>query len=231
MIFDVTYMWMVMIPGMLISGLASWMVRSAFNRYSKVASRRGYSGAQAAQMLLDHAGIHDVKIVPTNGFLSDHYNPTNKQLALSENVYYSNSVAAIGVATHEAGHAIQHANGYVPLWLRSALVPFASIGSSFSYIVLFAGLWMQLMGLVWAGIILFGCVLLFQIVTLPVEFDASSRAKSLVVETGIVDADERKGIDRVLNAAALTYVAAVLTSLLTLFYYLYRAGLLGRRES
>src|ERR1700740_2582228 len=113
MMFDMTYVWMVMLPGMLISGLASWMVHSAFNRYSKVGTARGLSGAQAAQELLNHAGIGDVQIVPTNGFLSDHYNPVTKQLALSENVYYSNSIAAVGVATHEAGHAIQHARGYI----------------------------------------------------------------------------------------------------------------------
>lgn len=230
MMFDMTYLWLVFIPGAVISGLASWLVHSAFNRYSQVPSRRGLSGAQAAQMLLDHAGIHDVRIVPTNGFLSDHYNPASKQLALSENVYYSNSIAAIGVATHEAGHAIQHARGYLMLGLRSALVPLANIGSTFSYIVLIAGFAMHWMGLVYLGIILFGAVLLFQVVTLPVEFDASSRAKSLVVETGIIAADERVGVDRVLNAAALTYVAAVITSLLTLLYYLLRAGLLGGRR-
>src|SRR5688500_17290686 len=132
--FDMTYIWMVMLPGLLISGLASWLVHSAFSKYSKVPSSRGLSGAQAAQMLLDHAGIQDVRVVPTHGFLSDHYNPVSKTLALSENVYHSTSIAAIGVATHEAGHAIQHARGYIPLWVRSALVPVANIGSSFSYI-------------------------------------------------------------------------------------------------
>lgn len=231
MLFDSTYFWLVMIPGMVISGLASWMVRSAFNRYSKVGSRRGYSGAQAAQMLLDHAGITDVRVVPTGGYLSDHYNPVTKTLALSEPVYYANSVAAIGVATHEAGHAIQHARGYIPLWIRSALVPVASIGSSLSFIVLMLGLAMDFMGLVYIGIALFGTVLAFQVITLPVEFDASARAKRLVVETGIVDADERRGIDKVLNAAAMTYVAAVISSLLTLIYFLMRSGLLGGRRS
>jgi Zn-dependent membrane protease YugP len=230
MIFDVTYFWMVMVPGLVISGLASWLVHSAFNRYSEVGTSRGFTGAQAAQRLLDHAGIHDVQVVPTNGFLSDHYNPATKQLALSERVYYSNSVAAVGVATHEAGHAIQHARGYVPLWLRSALVPVAGIGSNFSYILLFIGAAMQMMALVYAGIALFSTVLLFQVITLPVEFDASARAKRLVVETGIIDASERTGVDRVLNAAAMTYVAAVITSLLTLIYWLMRAGLLGRRS-
>ncbi len=232
MFFDMTYVWFVMLPGLAISGLASWAVHSAFSRYSKVGTARGLSGAQAAQRLLDHAGIHDVRIVPTNGFLSDHYNPVTKQLALSENVYSSNSIAAIGVATHEAGHAIQHARGYIPLWVRSALVPVAGFGSNFSYILLMLGVMMQWTGLVYAGIFLFGGVLLFQVVTLPVEFDASSRAKHLVVETGIIDASERKGMDRVLNAAALTYVAAVITSLLTLLYWLMRSGLIGgRRDS
>jgi Zn-dependent membrane protease YugP len=212
---------------MVISGLASWLVQSAFNRYSKVGSSRGLTGAQAAQRLLDHAGIHDVQIVPTHGMLSDHYNPVNKHLALSENVYHSRSVAAIGVATHEAGHAIQHARGYFPLWARSALVPVANIGSTFSFILLALGMFMNLMGLVYVGIFLFAGVLLFQVVTLPVEFDASARAKRLVVETGIISAEERKGMDRVLNAAAMTYVAAVITSLLTLLFWLMRAGLLG----
>jgi Zn-dependent membrane protease YugP len=231
MFMEMNYLLYVLIPGLLISGFATWRVKSAFNRYSKVGSRRGYSGLQAAQMLLDHAGIHDVQIVPTHGYMSDHYNPVSKTLALSEKVYYSNSIAAIGVATHEAGHAIQHARGYAPLWIRSALVPIANIGSSFSYIILMLGLWMQLAGVVYAGIILFGGVLLFQVVTLPVEFDASARAKRLVVETGIVDSEERRGIDKVLNAAAMTYVAAVITSLLTLLYYLMRAGLLGNRDN
>lgn len=230
MFIDMTYVWMVMLPGMLISGLASWLVHSTFKRYSEVPSQRGLSGAQAAQMLLENAGIHDVQIVSTNGFLSDHYNPVNKHLALSENVYNSTSIAAIGVATHEAGHAIQHARGYIPLWVRSALVPVAGIGSNFSYLLLFLGLWMDIMGLVYAGIALFGGVLAFQIVTLPVEFDASARAKRLVVETGIVSERESVGVHRVLNAAAMTYVAAVITSLLTLIYYLMRAGLLGGRR-
>jgi Zn-dependent membrane protease YugP len=227
MLFDSQYFWLVMVPGMVISGLASWLVQSAFNRYSKVGSSRGLTGAQAAQRLLDHAGIHDVQIVPTHGMLSDHYNPVNKHLALSENVYHSRSVAAIGVATHEAGHAIQHARGYFPLWARSALVPVANIGSTFSFILLALGMFMNLMGLVYVGIFLFAGVLLFQVVTLPVEFDASARAKRLVVETGIISAEERKGMDRVLNAAAMTYVAAVITSLLTLLFWLMRAGLLG----
>lgn len=226
----IDYVLMVLIPGLLLSGGASLLVRSAFKKYSQVASIKGYTGAQAAQILLDRAGIHDVRIVPTRGFLSDHYNPASKQLALSESVYSSRSVAAIGVACHEAGHAIQHAKRYAPLHIRSALVPMAGIGSSIGYIVMAVGAAIQQSPIVMIGALLFACVLLFQIVTLPVEFDATARAKRLVVEAGIVYPEERVGIDRVLNAAALTYVAAVIGTLLTLLYFLMRSGLLGRRN-
>ena len=217
-------------PGLLLSLWASFRVKGAFNKYSKVRSARGLSGAEAAQELLDYAGITDVKIVPTHGMLSDHYNPINKTLALSEEVYRSNSIAAIGVATHEAGHAIQHARNYAPLWVRSALVPTANIGSSVGYIVMALGLGFASANMVLFGAVLFSAVLLFQIVTLPVEFDATSRAKVLVVEHGIITAQEREGMDRVLNAAALTYVAAAISTFLTLLYFLMRAGLLGGRR-
>ena len=222
-VFDPLYVLVVMLPGMLISGAASLAVRAAFNRYSQVASRRGITGAQAAQTLLQRAGIDDVTIIPTHGDLSDHYNPSNRQLALSENVYHSSSVAAIGIACHEAGHAIQHAEKYAFLGMRTALVPLAGIGSSLGYLVMLVGLLMSMTPLLLVGAALFSLVLLFQVITLPVEFDASSRAKHLVLEAGIVDPDERKGIDRVLNAAALTYVAAVISSMLTLLYFFMRA--------
>ena len=230
MIFDLQYILYVLVPGMLISGLASWRVRSAFKRYSRVGTRRGLTGAQAAHVLLDRAGIKDVNIIPTRGYLSDHYSPSSKHLALSESVYSSNSIAAIGVACHEAGHAIQHARSYAPLWARSALVPAAGIGSGIGYMVMIGGLFFQAPSVVGIGAILFSLVLLFQIVTLPVEFDATARAKRLVVEAGIIDAEERVGMDRVLNAAALTYVAAVISTLLTLVYFLMRSGLLGGRN-
>ena len=222
-VFDPLYVLVVMLPGMLISGAASLAVRAAFNRYSQVASRRGITGAQAAQTLLQRAGIDDVTIIPTHGDLSDHYNPSNRQLALSENVYNSSSVAAIGIACHEAGHAIQHAEKYAFLGMRTALVPLAGIGSSLGYVVMLVGLLMSMTPLLLVGAALFSLVLLFQVITLPVEFDASSRAKHLVLEAGIVDPDEREGIDRVLNAAALTYVAAVISSMLTLLYFFMRA--------
>lgn len=181
-------------------------------------------------MLMEDAGIHDVKVVPTSGFLSDHYNPSTKTLALSEQVYGARSVAAIGVACHEAGHAIQHARGYVPLGMRSAIVPVVSFGAPFSNILLMLGVFLQFQPLLLLGILAFSLVVVFQLITLPVEINASSRAKRLCVEAGIIDADERVGVDRVLNAAALTYIAAFVSSLLTLLYYLWRAGLIGGRR-
>jgi len=218
-------------PGLLLSLLASWMVKSAFSRYSQVRTMNGLTGAEAAERMLAGAGVRDVAVERTDGFLSDHYNPLTKKLALSEEVYGSASIAAVGVACHEAGHAVQHANHYAPMWLRSALVPTANIGSNIGYAVMMIGLFMNSTGMVLAGAVLFSMVLLFQIVTLPVEFDASSRAKRLAVEYGIVSESERVGMDRVLNAAALTYVAAVVSTLMTLLYFLLRAGLLGGRRS
>jgi Zn-dependent membrane protease YugP len=218
------------IPALLLSLWASFRTKSAFNKYSQVRTARGLTGAQAAQILLDRAGIHDVRIVPTHGVLSDHYNPVNKTLALSEPVYASNSVAAVGVACHEAGHAIQHAVHYKPLWLRSALVPTANIGSSIGYFVMLFGLILSSTNMVLLGAVLFSAVLLFQVVTLPVEFDASNRAKRLALEHGIVLEQERVGMDKVLNAAALTYVAAAVSTLMTLLYFLLRSGLLGGRR-
>jgi hypothetical protein len=233
--FDPLYVWLVLIPGFAISGIASWLVRAAFNRYSNVPARSGMTGAEAAQVLLDRAGIGDVRIVPAHGFLSDHYNPLTKELALSEPVFNSRSLAAIGVATHEAGHAIQHARGYVPLAWRSAIVPLAQVGGSLGYLVMFLGLALLTASslgqwVVAGGAVLFSATLLFQVVTLPVEFNASARAKQLVVEAGIVGRDERAGIDKVLNAAALTYVAAAISTLLTLIYFLLKSGLLGRND-
>jgi len=236
MLFDPLYLWMVLIPGLLLSGGASLLVRSSFSRYSRVGTERGYTGAQAAQLLLDRAGIHDVRVVRVPGQLTDHYNPTNKTLALSEPVYDSPSVAAIGVATHEAGHAIQHATGYVPLQLRALTVPIAQFGGSLGPWIIIGGLIM--MGAAMAigkvvflvGILLFSATLVFQLITLPVEFDASARAKRLVVEAGIVSDRETTGIHSVLNAAALTYVAAAVSTMLTLLYFLFRSGLLGGRN-
>lgn len=230
MYISMSYILMVLIPGLVMSGLASLMVKAAFSKYSQVATRRGYTGAQAAQILLDGAGISDVQVVPTHGYLSDHYNPVTKTLALSEAVYASNSVAAIGVACHEAGHAIQHARMYAPLWLRSALVPAVGIGSYASNFLLFLGFALQMRPMLMLGIIAFSTIVLFQLVTLPVEFNASRRAKALCVSSGIISEDEQVGVNRVLNAAALTYVAAFASSLLTLLHLLIQAGVLGGRR-
>ena len=220
MFFDMTYIWFVMIPGLVLSGIAAWRTRSAFKKWSRVRTASGMTGAQAAQLLLDRAGITDVRIVPTAGRLTDHYHPVKKTLALSEQVYGSPSVAAVGVACHEAGHAIQHSKRYAPLWLRSALVPTAGIGSNLGFYIVFAGLIFNWPGLVLFGALLFGAVVLFQLVTLPVEFDASARAKRLAYEHGIVRPEERAGVSQVLNAAAMTYVAAAVSSILTFLYYI-----------
>jgi len=227
--FDPTYL-LFIAPALLLSLWASFRTKAAFNKYSRVRASRGLTGAQAARVMLDGAGIHDVQILLTQGMLTDHYNPASKTLNLSEAVYASSSIAAVGVACHEAGHAIQHAEGYKPLWLRSALVPTANIGSSVGYLVMFFGLFLHAANMVLLGATLFSAVLLFQIVTLPVELDASARAKRLAFSNGIVLEQERTGMSRVLNAAALTYVAAAVSTLMTLLYFLLRAGLLGGRR-
>jgi Zn-dependent membrane protease YugP len=221
-----------MLPAILLSLWASFRTKSAFKKYSQVKTLRGMTGAQAAQEMLRAGGILDVQVEATGGMLTDHYNPSTRTLNLSEGVYGSTSIAAVGIACHEAGHALQHAAGYKPLGLRSLLVPTANIGSNVGYIVMFLGLVMlHSPQVVLFGAMLFSCVLVFQIVTLPVEFDATARAKRLAVDYGIVMPQEREGMDRVLNAAALTYVAAVISTLMTLLYYLLRAGLLGGRRS
>ena len=209
-----------MIPPLLLSLYASAKTRRAFNKFSRVRAASGMTGAQAAVRLLHNAGIDDVEVVQTRGVLSDHYNPVSKKLALSDPVYGSSSIAAIGVACHEAGHAIQHHKNYAPLWLRSALVPTVGIGSKASYVVIIAGFLLNSQNLILIGALLFGLVVLFQLITLPVEFDASARAKRLAVEQGLVLPQEQEGMSKVLNAAALTYVAAFVSSIMTLIYYL-----------
>jgi Zn-dependent membrane protease YugP len=231
MYFDPMYFIMIA-PALILSMWASWRVKANFKKYSQIRSGRGLTGAQAAAELLNSAGISDVSIVQsTGGTLSDHYHPVKKQLVLSKGVYDSPSVAAVGIAAHEAGHAIQHAEDYKPMWLRSLLVPTAGVGSKLGYIVMLLGLFMASQNMVLVGAVLFSAVLLFQVVTLPVEFNASSRAKVLLVNRGIITERERAGVDKVLNAAAMTYVAAVASSLMTLLYFLMRSGLLGGRRS
>ena len=229
MIFDPVY-FLFLAPALLLSFWASMKVKSNFKKFSRVGTARGLTGAEAAAEILRREGISDVKIVSTRGMLSDHYNPITKTLALSEEVYGSRSISAVGVAAHEVGHAIQHSRGYAPLWVRSFLVPTANIGSSVGYIMMFLGLIISSQGLVLLGAALFSMVFLFQVVTLPVEFNASSRAKAILVNQGIINQNEKKGVDKVLNAAAMTYVAAAVSTLMTLLYFLLRAGLLGGRS-
>ena len=224
MFFDPVYFLFVG-PALLLAVYAQFKVKSTFNKYSQVGSTSGMTGAQAARTLLSFAGIDDVDVCEIGGFLSDHYDPSQKVLRLSSDVYNSRSLSAIGVACHEAGHAIQHARHYLPLHLRSAMVPVTQFSSSLSMWIIFAGFFLRPLLIV--GIILFSVGVLFSIVTLPVEWDASARAKSLMVEAGIVSRTEAEDSGRVLNAAFMTYLASTISAVMTLLYYLFRAGLLG----
>jgi Zn-dependent membrane protease YugP len=180
------------------------------------------SGAAAARHILDGAGLQDVAIQVVGRHLSDHYDPRERVLRLSEEVYYGQTAAAIGIAAHEAGHALQHAQHYAPLVIRNAAVPLASFGGNIGILLLIVGVAIDVTGLVWAGIVLFGGVAFFQIVNLPVEFNASSRAKDMLIRLGLAGNDEMIYVRKVLNAAALTYVAGTLQSVLTLLYYILR---------
>lgn len=218
------------IPALVISGIAQMLVKSRFSKYAKVMARSGLSGAEAAETLLRRAGVPGVRVEATRGFLTDHYDPSAKVLRLSEAVYKERSISAIGVACHEAGHAIQHANAYGPLMLRTAMVPVVQFGSQFGIIIIVLGAALSLMGLVKVGVVLFAATVAFAFVTLPVEWDASARAKKLMVSAGIVSPSEERDAASVLNAAFLTYVGAAVSSIGTLLYYLVRLGLIGNRR-
>jgi len=222
--------WLFAIPGLIIAGVATLFTKSTFKKYSRFGASSGLTGAEAARQMLADRGIHDVKIEPVRGFLSDHYDPMSRTLRLSPDVYGSRSLSAIGVACHEAGHALQHAAGYAPLAIRSALVPLANFGSNAAYIFLMLGMLFRTPGLIQIGALVFLAAVAFSIITLPVEWDASSRAKKLMVSSRIVSYQEAASAGKVLNAAFMTYVAAAVSALLTLVYYLMRAGLLGGRD-
>lgn len=209
--YDSTYL--LLIPAILISMWAQTKVNSTFNKYVRVASHRGYSGAETARTILDSNGLNNINIELTKGKLSDHYDPSKRVLRLSHDVYYGTSLASIGVAAHECGHAIQHKVEYGPLKLRSASVPLANVGSNLSWIIFLLGLVFSFKPLVTAGIVLFGAVVLFQLITLPVEFDASARALQQVKNIGILYDDELVGAKKVLDAAAMTYVAAAIMAI------------------
>lgn len=208
-------------PAILLALWAQLRVRSTYAEAQRMPA--SLSGAAAARHVLDSAGLQDVEIERVPGYLSDHYDPRHKVLRLSGEVYERRSLAAVGIAAHEAGHAIQDARAYAPLAIRNAAVPAASFGSGFSMILFVIGLAVQAMALVWAGILLFGVVVFFQVVNLPVEFNASARAKEQLVALGIINQRELVYVKRVLDAAAWTYVAATLQALLTLLYLITRA--------
>lgn len=228
--FDPTYILIVI--GMVICMAASAHVNSTFKKYSRYRSHSGLTGAQAAQRILESQGIYDVRIQHISGNLTDHYNPATKVLSLSDATYGQTSVAAVGVAAHECGHAMQHAKGYAPITIRSALVPFANWGSRLSWLLILAGIIFYGQGtgqtLIDIGIIAFSLAVLFQLVTLPVEFNASGRAIKVLETTGIFGTEELKYTKKVLGAAALTYVAAAASSILQLLRLVILFG--GRRD-
>ena len=208
-----------LIPVLLLSLWAQAQVSGNFKRYSGVANRRHLTGAQAAEAVLRAHGVYVVAIRPCSGSLTDHYDPRDNSISLSENVYNSTSIAAVGVAAHEAGHAVQYAENYGPVRLRTAIIPATRIGSSLSFILLLVGLVLYNQSLFFIGIVLFSFTTLFQLVTLPVEFNASARAIATIDGAGLLDEDELPGAKKVLRAAALTYVAALLMSLLQLMRF------------
>ena len=213
--FDPTYI--LVLIGVVLSLIASAQVKSAYKKYEKVSPRSGFTAEQVAAMILRNAGITDVTIRPIAGELTDNYNPKDHTLNLSQNVYGSRSIAAIGVAAHECGHAIQHAEGYAPLGFRSAIVPVVSIGSTLSWPLILIGLLIPRLDVcITLGILLFSLVVVFQFVTLPVEFNASGRAIAILRNGGFMTEEELGGAKRVLTAAALTYVAAMVTAILQL---------------
>lgn len=241
MFFDPIYLVILVVGGLLAAG-ASMLVKSQFHRGEQVQLRSGKTGREIAEAILAAEGIVDVHVQEHPGFLSDHYNPMTKTLALSPKVYHGRSAAAAGVAAHEVGHALQHAHGYIPMWIRSMLVPAANIGSMVAPFLIMIGIFMgsanaipgqpvQPHTLAIIGVILFGTATAFTLVTVPVEFDASARAKRILLDMGMVQqGEESDAVRGVLTAAGLTYVAAAITALLQLLYWAWRAGMLGGRR-
>ena len=225
------------LPGIALAAWAQFKVRSAFGKYSQVPTSRGLSGADVAAAILRVNGIRDVAIERSHGFLSDHYDPRTRTLRLSPDVFEGRTIAAAGIAAHEVGHAIQHANQYFPLQVRSAIVPALTVTSTLAMPAIMLGFLLSAGGsafgrmVLLAGIAMFAVMVVFQLITLPVELDASRRALAAIESGGIVAADELGGARKVLGAAALTYVAAAVSSILQLLYFLWRSGLLGGRRS
>lgn len=211
---------MYMIPAFILMALTSWYVKSAYAKWSRVAAGSRFSGYEATRRLIASSGLHGVKIQGTPGEMTDHYDPRDKTVYLSNGVANSASVAALAIAAHELGHAQQDAEEYFPLKFRGVLVPLVNIGSNLGWILIMIGLFLQLTQLAWLGILVFSGGALFALVTLPVEFDASARARRMLADSGIIQTDaEMRGVSNVLNAAALTYVAGLVTAVLQLLYY------------
>ena len=224
MFFSPDYL-MYMIPAFILMGLTSWYVKSSYNKWSRVQAQSRLTGAQAAQRLISTGGMYGVQVQSVAGNLTDHYDPRNKTLYLSQGVANVASVASVAIAAHELGHAMQDAEDYFPLRFRSALVPVVNIGSNLGWILIMIGLFLKFTELAWLGVLVFAGGAVFALATLPVEFNASARAKQLLVQTGIIQTDEeQRGVNTVLNAAALTYVAGLITAILQLLYY---ASLVG----
>jgi Zn-dependent membrane protease YugP len=220
LLFDPLY-FIILAPALLLMVWAQFRVKSAYAEGMRLPAP--LSGAAAARYILDQAGLNDVAVEETHGMLSDHYDPRERVLRLSSEVFHTRSLAAVGIAAHEAGHALQHANGYAPLHIRNASVPAAIAGPWISYILLIIGALMSSGPLVLAGLFVFSTVVFFQVITLPVEFDASNRAKAVLANSGIVSTqEEAQGVSKVLGAAAMTYVAGALTAIMTLVYLLIR---------
>ncbi|HEY3320969.1 MAG TPA: zinc metallopeptidase [Planctomycetota bacterium] len=230
MFFDPLW-FLLMLPATLLAAWAQWKVHSAFEEASHIEPASGATGAEAAAVILSRSGLAGVEVQPAEGFLSDHYDPREKVLRLSPDVHDGRSLAAVGVAAHEAGHALQDATGYPLLILRNSIVPLASVGGNLSWILLMAGFFLHSFGMVLAGIVAFSLTVIFQLVNLPVEFDASRRAKKILLDLGLVRQDEAPMVRKVLSAAAMTYVAATLMALLNLLYFLIRSGILGGGHS
>jgi Zn-dependent membrane protease YugP len=209
------------LPALIFALVAQWRVKAAFNKFSQVRTYRGMSGAQVARAMLDENQLRDVSVEETHGLLSDHYDPRSRTLRLSPDVYRSNSVAAVGVAAHEAGHALQHAQGYSALQARTAIVPVVQFGSWLGPLVFMLGFILSLRPVAWLGVALFGVVVVFSLITLPVEFDASRRAKAWLGQGFLLEQREVAGVAQVLDAAALTYVAALAQSVSTMLYYVF----------
>ncbi len=220
--FDPTYL--ILVPALIISFWAQTKVNSAFNKYSRVRTINGYTGEQIARQILNEAGLYDIPIEMVNTKLGDHYDPSNRVLRLSPEVYNGSTIAAAGVAAHEVGHAIQHKESYMPLTFRNFIFPVVNISSNLSWIIFIAGLILSIKPLVTLGIVMFSAVVLFQIVTLPVEFDASNRALNILESRGIIYGEEIKGAKKVLNAAAMTYVAATIMAVSQLIRLLAISG-------